>query len=74
MPESLSRLIVMLERADGDSVEAIERCLAELKDPAWVPSLRQALALARNFDFDAAGRMLAPDSRDGNTGSAPWRR
>jgi PAS domain S-box-containing protein len=62
IPESLEQLIVMIKCADGDSAEAIERCLSELKDTDWVPRLQQALSCVRNFDFDAAGKLLGPES------------
>jgi hypothetical protein len=62
VPESIAQLIVMIKCADGDSAEAIERSLSELKGTDWAPRLQQALACVRNFDFDAAGKLL--DSRD----------
>jgi hypothetical protein len=63
----------MLECADGGSAEAIERCLSELKDSDWTSRLQLALAHVRNFDFDAANKLLAPGSRErhkGNQGQA----
>ncbi len=66
LTESVAKLLVMLESADGDSAEAIERCLAEPGDADWAPYLRQALAHVRNFDFDAACDALAPAHQTGN--------
>jgi PAS domain S-box-containing protein len=68
-PESVAQAIAMLRCADGGSGEAIERCLAELKDTDWGPHLQQALMQVRNFDFDAAVKVLAPDNRERNTES-----
>ena len=59
LPPCVAQVIVMLQCADGNSADAIDRCLTELKDTDWAPDLRQALAYVRNFDFDAAGRLLA---------------
>jgi hypothetical protein len=69
VPEVIAQLIVMLKCADGDSSEAIGRCLSELKDTDWVPRLQQALACARNFDFDAAAKLLGPESSEQNDAS-----
>ncbi len=66
-PPCVAQVIVMLQCADGNSAEAIDRCLTELQDTDWAPDLRQALALVRNFDFDTAGRLLAAsDPKAGN--------
>jgi PAS domain S-box-containing protein len=64
MTESVARLLVMLQSADGDSAEAIERCLAERGDVDWAPCLKQALAHVRTFDFDAACGALAASPSD----------
>ena len=67
LPQCVAQVIVMLRCADGGSDAAIDHCLAELKDTGWAPALRQALAHVRNFDFDAAHRLLAPsDPKAGN--------
>ena len=69
MPHSIAQVIVMLECADGGSAEAIERCLSELTDSDWAPRLQQALAHVRNFDFDAANKLLAPASPELHKGN-----
>jgi hypothetical protein len=67
LPQCLAQVVGMLQCADGNSAEAIDRCLTELKDTDWAPALRQALLHVRNFDFDAACKLLAPgDRRMGN--------
>jgi two-component system sensor histidine kinase/response regulator len=70
LPETIAQLIVMIKCADGDSAEAIERSLSELKGTDWAPRLQQALACVRNFDFDAAGKLLDPesDAKQGKSG------
>ena len=60
-PESVTQLIALLRSADGDSAAAAERCLDELPRTGWAPRLQQALAQIRQFDFDAALKLLAPD-------------
>ncbi len=60
-PESVAQLLVLLQCADGDSAAAAERCLAELQRTAWAPRLQLALARIRQFDFEAALKLLAPD-------------
>ena len=64
MPESIRRLLEMFRRSDGASAEALERCMTELADSDWLPLLRQALPLARNFDFEAAVELLASVGSD----------
>ena|GEM_PF-1737165 len=61
LPESVARLIGMLEAADGNSAAAIDRCLAELGETAWAPRLQRALNYAQRFDFDGARRLLVGD-------------
>lgn len=63
LPECLAEVVGMLQCSDGNCAEAIDRCLTELRDTEWAPVLRQALLHVRNFDFDAAGKLLAPGDR-----------
>jgi hypothetical protein len=63
MPESIAQLLTLLKCADGGSAEATERCLRELQHTDWIPRLQQTLEQVRNFDFDAACTILAPDDQ-----------
>ena len=63
LPQCVAKVIGMLQCADGNSEDAIDRCLADLQATDWAPALRQALVLVRNFDFDAACKLLAPGDR-----------
>ena len=53
-PESVLRLIRMLQICDGASALAIEQCLKTLSETDWAPVLQRALASARNFDYALA--------------------
>lgn len=55
-------VIGMLQCADGDSADAIERCLSKWQGTDWEAPLRQALIQARRFDFPGAHRILSPAS------------
>jgi PAS domain S-box-containing protein len=62
MPESIVQLVGLLKCADGGSAEAIERCLQDPQHTDWMPRLQQALMQVRNFEFDTAVQVLAPDN------------
>jgi two-component system sensor histidine kinase/response regulator len=69
IPKSIAQVIVMIECADGNSAEAIELCLSELEGTNWAPRLKQALVHVRNFDFEAAGKLLAPAGPERSKGN-----
>jgi HPt (histidine-containing phosphotransfer) domain-containing protein len=60
-PVCVTQLIERLDAGDGDCDAAIDDCLSELKDTAWVPRLRQAHVRIRNFDYAAAIQLLAAE-------------
>jgi PAS domain S-box-containing protein len=69
LPESVARLIDLLKCADGSSAEAAEHCLQEFQHTDWMPRLQQVLTQVRNFDFDAARKLLAGDEQEPREGS-----
>jgi PAS domain S-box-containing protein len=58
IPKSVLQLAAMLRAGNGDSDAALASCLEELGETAWAPRLQQALVHVRNFDFDAASKLL----------------
>ena len=69
LPDSVERLIAMLEAGNSDSDTALASCLAELAGTPWVPHLKQALTDVENFDFSAAAGRLSADVRGGGNGA-----
>jgi HPt (histidine-containing phosphotransfer) domain-containing protein len=61
LPQSIARLIALLEAGDGDCDIAMAHCLEELADSAWAPRLQQAMVHVQNFDFVAARKLLCDD-------------
>jgi CheY-like chemotaxis protein len=60
LPDSVQRLIVMLEAGNSDSDTALANCLEKLAGTPWAPHLQQVLADVQNFDFPAAAARLSP--------------
>ena len=58
-PASVTRLIASLATGEADCDKLVSGCLVELEGTAWTPRLRQAQIHIQNFDFAAAGKVLA---------------
>jgi HPt (histidine-containing phosphotransfer) domain-containing protein len=57
-PPTLAQLLDLLERCDGGSAAALEACIVELRDSAWLQPLTIALKYAQEFEFEAARQLL----------------
>jgi PAS domain S-box-containing protein len=74
LPQSIVRLIALLEAGDGDCDIAMTRCLEELIESAWAPRLQQAQVHVQNFDFAAARKLLCAGDGANNSKAGGYRR
>ena len=58
MPDSVRRLVAMLDAGHGDCDKILAECIDELQGTSWLPHLKQTLIDIQHFDFGAASQRL----------------